>query len=141
QSHFDILNSTCEISAIKISKDTTEVMSVERDHFSRPYLSKSRHSPSVEFKYLESIFTEDNGEIESSAQRADLISYQISPPLETQAKKKACAIYAALILTLTYKCRIWALNLTQDKTMQLRDEVLRRAAGNNKRRQHSEQGN
>jgi hypothetical protein len=89
-----------------------------------------------EFKYLGSIFAEDDRmdrEIEARTQSANAVLHQISPLLQhanIPMTTKARLINSTFIPSLTYQCQTWTLNKAQKQKITTTEmKCLRRAAG------------
>ena len=92
QEHIDQLNESCETYGMKISTSKTEVMTVSKRPKQKQKLDININGTQLkqnnEFKYLGSMFTENgklDKEIETRCQKANAVSYQLAPLLNTPA--------------------------------------------------------
>ncbi|KAL8561121.1 hypothetical protein ACOMHN_033704 [Nucella lapillus] len=113
-----------------------------------------------EFKYLGSISTENDREIETRCQKANAVNYQLAPLLKHPSiptSTKAKLINAIFLPTLTYQCQTWSLTKVLERKLvtcemkclrkavnktrrdKIRNEVIRDMVGTTPILQHIEQ--
>ena len=134
---------------MKISVHKTETMKVSRTPGTLNININNTNLKQVkDFKYLDSIFAEDDGmnrEIENRIQKANNVSYQLAPllkhtdiPVETKSK----IINSIFVPTLTYQCPTWTMTKPLERkttTSELR--CLRKAVNKRHDSQHQNQRN
>ena len=133
----ECLSSCCENYDLTISTTKTEVMSVEYTfgNLSISVSGKCLHW-TAEYKYFGSIFSENwkmNREIGARIQRANAVTYHLSPtlqhcniPMDTKAK----LINSVFLPMLTFQCQTWTLNRDLERKVTTCEmKCLRRATG------------
>lgn len=125
QNHINILNDSCKLYNMKINTEKTEAMTVTRTPCPLDvYVENKSIKQTKEFKYLGSIFTEDgkiDREIETRTQKANAITYQLSPLLthaNVSMNTKVQLIKSFFVPTLCYQSQTWTLNKSQERKIE-----------------------
>lgn len=137
QEHITSLSTTCSKYNMKINITKTEAMLLSRTQ--KPlniHITQDRVKQVSEFKYLGSIFSENgklDREIETRCQKANAVTYQLSPLLlhpKINLEVKKQLIQSIFLPTLCYQCQTWSLtDLHKRKLISCEMKCLRKAAG------------
>ena len=136
QKHINALLLACQKYNMKINVQKTEVMKISKSATPMDItIDNTKVKQAKEFKYLGSIFSEDgrlDREIETRCQKANTVTYQLSPLLlhpKIKMEIKKQIISTIFIPTLCYQCQTWSLTASQQrKIVTCEMKCLRKAA-------------
>jgi hypothetical protein len=137
QNHTNSLLTTCRKYNMNINIQKTETMRISKSPSPlNIHIGNTKVKQVTEFKYLGSIFTESgrlDREIETRCQKANVVTYQLSPLLlhpKIKMEVKKQMINTIFMPTLCYQCQTWPLTSEhQRKLTTCEMKCLRKAAG------------